>query len=229
VTSLREQKKRETARSLSHSAYRLACTQGFESLTTETIAADAGVSRRTFSNYYANKHAAVVDGFAHELGIPAGLPHDSNQAHPLPATFTELIDASEVFITELFTNTAKIEHIQRFAEMVQDHPALEPYVHAMFLEFEHSPTHSELTRMHGKTKVSIFVGAAMGTLSGIIRMILGPLAVPRDTPPLRTPSNHTLKSTHPDGPPRLDQADLQAILTYITEAFHYLRHGFVTK
>lgn len=229
MTSLREQKKRETARNLSSAAYLLARSLGFETVTTEAIAAKVGVSRRTFSNYYANKHAAVVDGFAEELGIPAGPPQPVNNPSHLPQTFAELIDTSEAFITELFTDTAKIAHIQAFAKMVQDHPTLEPYIHAVFLEFQSSPIFQELTRIHGQSKVTIFVGAAMGTLSGIIRMILGPLALPQNTPPLRTEGTEPPNPTPHHDPPTLGTDDLHAVLTYITEAFTYLRHGFITE
>ncbi|MCM6775493.1 TetR family transcriptional regulator [Nocardia sp. CDC159] len=57
---LRERKKRDTRRALSDAALELAFERGFENVTREDIAARAGVSVRTFSNYFANKWQALT-------------------------------------------------------------------------------------------------------------------------------------------------------------------------
>ena len=41
-------------------ALSLALRQGYDSVTTEMIAAEAGISQRTFFNYYLNKNAAII-------------------------------------------------------------------------------------------------------------------------------------------------------------------------
>ncbi|WP_158964354.1 TetR/AcrR family transcriptional regulator [Chachezhania sediminis] len=61
--SLRERRRLETARDIQSATFRLARDRGFENVTTEAIADAAGISVRTFFNYYANKEAAA-------LGIP---------------------------------------------------------------------------------------------------------------------------------------------------------------
>lgn len=58
---LREQKKRALRRELSLAALRLAKQHGLENVRTEDIVAAVGVSRRTFSNYFANKYEAIAD------------------------------------------------------------------------------------------------------------------------------------------------------------------------
>lgn len=58
--SLREKRRRETARDIQLATLTLAVQQGLEKITTEEIAAAAGVSTRTFFNYYTNKEAAAV-------------------------------------------------------------------------------------------------------------------------------------------------------------------------
>jgi AcrR family transcriptional regulator len=57
---LRERKKRETRTMLSWAAIRLTVERGFDQVRVEDIAEAAGVSPRTFSNYFATKGEAIV-------------------------------------------------------------------------------------------------------------------------------------------------------------------------
>jgi AcrR family transcriptional regulator len=58
---LREQKKRELRVRLSRAAAELARQHGVHNVRVEDIVERVGVSRRTFSNYFANKEEAIVD------------------------------------------------------------------------------------------------------------------------------------------------------------------------
>jgi AcrR family transcriptional regulator len=60
VGTLRERKKAATRESLHQAALRLAMAGGLDNVTVEDIADEVGVSRRTFSNYFANKEDAVL-------------------------------------------------------------------------------------------------------------------------------------------------------------------------
>ncbi|WP_291408022.1 TetR/AcrR family transcriptional regulator [Actinophytocola sp.] len=60
MSPLRERKKAATRLSLHEAALRLAMAGGLDSVTIEDIADSVGVSRRTFSNYFANKEDAVL-------------------------------------------------------------------------------------------------------------------------------------------------------------------------
>lgn len=60
---MRDQRKRETSRSLTEAARRLTAEQGFAGFTVEELCAEVGVSRRTFFNYFESKENAVF-GFA---------------------------------------------------------------------------------------------------------------------------------------------------------------------
>jgi AcrR family transcriptional regulator len=60
IDGLRERKKRETRSALTWAAVRLAVERGFASVTVEDIASAAGVSSRTFNNYFSSKAEAIV-------------------------------------------------------------------------------------------------------------------------------------------------------------------------
>jgi AcrR family transcriptional regulator len=60
VTGLRERKKVDTRRALSDAALQLALEHGVDNLTREAIANLAGVSLRTFNNYFTGKYEALA-------------------------------------------------------------------------------------------------------------------------------------------------------------------------
>lgn len=59
---LRERKKTETRAALSAAALRLALAKGAENVRVEEIAEAAGVSPRTYNNYFSSREAAIVAG-----------------------------------------------------------------------------------------------------------------------------------------------------------------------
>ncbi|BBY28454.1 TetR family transcriptional regulator [Mycolicibacterium sediminis] len=60
MSGLRERKKADTRRALSDAALELAFEHGFDGVTREAIASLAGVSLRTFNNYFAGKYEALT-------------------------------------------------------------------------------------------------------------------------------------------------------------------------
>lgn len=59
-SGLRERKKADTRKALSDAALQLAIQEDFENVTREAIAALAGVSLRTFNNYFTGKYEALA-------------------------------------------------------------------------------------------------------------------------------------------------------------------------
>jgi AcrR family transcriptional regulator len=60
VSGLRERKKQATREALSWAAVRLTVERGWDAVLVEDIAAAAGVSPRTFNNYFASKAEAIA-------------------------------------------------------------------------------------------------------------------------------------------------------------------------
>jgi AcrR family transcriptional regulator len=91
---LRERKKRQTREDLHRAALDLVEQRGFSAVTTEEIAARAGVSPRTFFNYYASKDGAVLGRSAQDLDelrqLLAGRPMDER---PLDTLRTVILAA----------------------------------------------------------------------------------------------------------------------------------------
>ncbi|MFD4182895.1 TetR family transcriptional regulator [Rhodococcus sp. NPDC058514] len=64
---LRDRKKAATRRALSDAAVRLARSLGIDCVTADAIASDAGVSTRTFHNYFPSKEEAILYRFETEV------------------------------------------------------------------------------------------------------------------------------------------------------------------
>lgn len=96
AVGLRERKKSATRRALSDAAMELAFEVGLDNVTREGIANRAGVSLRTFTNYFAGKHEAIayrqLDRIRRSIMLFRARPGDE----PLWAAITEsLLDPLE--------------------------------------------------------------------------------------------------------------------------------------
>lgn len=88
--SLRERRRRQTSADIRGAAVRLAQARGWDKVTIEEICSQAGISTRTFFNYFPNKEAAIAYG-------PSDLPPElaaefvAAGPAPYPVVFAELI------------------------------------------------------------------------------------------------------------------------------------------
>jgi AcrR family transcriptional regulator len=95
---LRERKKAATRQALHEAAFRLAIEHGADHVTVEAIADAAGVSRRTFSNYFANKEEALLYGDHQRMRALIEMVH----ARPaVESPWTALTRAAEEFYPRL--------------------------------------------------------------------------------------------------------------------------------
>jgi AcrR family transcriptional regulator len=95
---LRERKKVATRQALHEAAVRLAIEHGADRITVEAIADEAGVSRRTFSNYFANKEEALLYGDHQRIRALVDMVH-ARPADERP--WTALTRAAEEFFQQL--------------------------------------------------------------------------------------------------------------------------------
>jgi len=88
---LRERKKAATRQALGIAAMRLAVQHGLENVHVEDIAAEAGVSARTFNNYFASKYEAIC-ALAMDRSIRVGAALRSRpDGEPLMEAITQAV------------------------------------------------------------------------------------------------------------------------------------------
>jgi AcrR family transcriptional regulator len=87
---LRERRRRQTSADIRGAAVTLAQARGFDKVTIDEICIEAGVSTRTFFNYFPNKESAIAYG---PSDIPPELTTDFVMAGPAPyqVVLSELI------------------------------------------------------------------------------------------------------------------------------------------
>jgi AcrR family transcriptional regulator len=78
---LRERRRRQTSADIRGAAVRLARERGWDRVTIEGICAEAGISTRTFFNYFPNKESAIAYG---PSDLPPELVEDFVAAGPAP-------------------------------------------------------------------------------------------------------------------------------------------------
>ena len=84
--SLRERKRRETRQRIAETGLRLFLANGYETTTLDTIAAEAGISRRTFFSYFKSKEDILfVWQSGGWRGVREALLNVSPDEHPLDA------------------------------------------------------------------------------------------------------------------------------------------------
>jgi AcrR family transcriptional regulator len=125
---LRERKKRATREALHDAALRLTLERGLEHLTVEEISAAAGVSARTFFNYYPGKEQAIIGD---DL-----LAADPRQVTALMMGAASVLDGMEAIALDLAAGTAtRREQVQQRWQVITRYPALITRMFARLEEF----------------------------------------------------------------------------------------------
>ncbi|GLY05138.1 MULTISPECIES: TetR/AcrR family transcriptional regulator [Actinoplanes] len=155
-TGLRERKKAATRQALHDASLRLALEHGPEKVTVEAIADEAGVSRRTFSNYFANKEEALFYGDYQRMRLLAGMLH----ARPADeAPWTALTAAAKEFYDQL--GDLDPEWISR-RRLIRRHPSLASPQMQVFAVLEQEIS-AEVTLRVGQTADPLGVRAKLLT------------------------------------------------------------------
>jgi len=97
---LRERKKLEAWRTIRSTALRLICERGFDAVSVEDIASEAGVSRTTFFSYFPSKEAVAFEFDPQELAQWRALLQDDSDDKPLWEALTDLFVAMAKLLPE---------------------------------------------------------------------------------------------------------------------------------
>src|SRR5579875_1319527 len=114
---LRERKKQATRLALHEAALRLTLERGLDRLTVEDISAAAGVSARTFFNYFPGKEQAIIgdDLFPADEQTITGLMRDAG---------TVLDGLQNVAMTLATVSVTRREQVRMRWQVVERYPAL---------------------------------------------------------------------------------------------------------
>jgi AcrR family transcriptional regulator len=129
TSGLRERKKRETHRGLTRAAQELVHEHGLEHVTVDDIADAAGVSVRTFFNYFSCKEEAIV-------GIePSVLRELADELRARPAAESP-VDALRAVVFSDLDASGVLRRWQVRNDLVRRYPALLPRYLASTVEIE---------------------------------------------------------------------------------------------
>ncbi|MFI1015375.1 TetR/AcrR family transcriptional regulator [Streptomyces sp. NPDC020965] len=125
-TGLRERKRRETHRLLATTALRLVTERGLDRVTVDDISGAAGVSPRTFFNYFACKEDALVVAYPdYALRLReapdriAAVPEEVEPLYAVAQVWREELERMDADREEWLTRlTLMVEHPLLFARLV---------------------------------------------------------------------------------------------------------------
>lgn len=130
--TLRGRRRRETRREIHLAAVRLAREHGFDKVTVEMISVAAGVSPRTFFNYFPTKDAAVAQG---PPDLPDELAAEFVAAGPAPSKQV-LTDLAALLVRHLAESPPQREELLAVFELSRDHPQVLAAMLARFESFQ---------------------------------------------------------------------------------------------
>ena len=113
---LRDRRRQQTLREIQAVTLRLIDRHGFDAVSTEMIATEAGISKRTFFNYYLNKEAAA-------LGPPLTFTPAALEAFAA-ARGTLVDDMAELLRVTLAAQTKRKDTIRAIAALLDKTPLL---------------------------------------------------------------------------------------------------------
>ena len=163
---LRERKKAATRTALHEAAVRLAFEHGPDRITVEAIADEAGVSRRTFSNYFANKEEALFHGDMERMRSLVGIV----RARPsTESPWAALSAAAEEFYARL--GELDPEWVTR-SRLLRRHPSLVAAQVRLFAALEREIGEAVAARAHRPDPLEVRAKLTAATFVAALRVAL---------------------------------------------------------
>lgn len=179
---LRERRRRQTSADIRDAAVRLARERGFDKVTIEEICVEAGISPRTFFNYFPNKESAIAYG---PSDVPAELAANFVAAGPAPYSevLAELITLAAHHLRDM---PPKREQAVGMLELAKTTPAVLAAFLAELERFQNQLTdivaHRQAMRPDDEIPALISALALTAVRSGIERWANCGPEDPDDTP-----------------------------------------------
>ena len=209
--SLRETKRRATARALAQAAYDLALERGVDGFTIDEVAARAGFSRRTFANHFAGKEEAIVGVASERVRHALDTPPDDELS---------LVDWLQAVARQQLSD-GLLMVLRDLHTLSEVHPSLRPHLLEVQRAIRETARDAVLARVDGpgsRIYAHLLVGAAYGALTCVLDGHI-PIRLP-STPPQRT-------SPHEASP--LEASEDESGMTleeFVDLTFTHLRNGF---
>ena len=170
LDTLRTRKKAATRQSLHEAALRLAVKHGLDGVTVEDIADEVGVSRRTFSNYFANKEDAILhadrERTAELVSLVRGRPADEAPWEALRAATVALYRAQSTPDPEWVAQLRLLRrHPSLLAQQASDHITLEQDLSAVLIARGHD-LDQETAKLMASTFLAVVRTASVLWLEG---------------------------------------------------------------
>jgi AcrR family transcriptional regulator len=128
-SSLRARRRRSTRREIARAALNLVLERGLADVTVEDIAEAAGVSPRTFFNYFPSKKSAVVAG-------PEPLPDEAIEVFVTDRR-TPVLDGLRLLLTSAdLSRQDERQIVCQVQQVVVQNPDLIPVLHERLMAFE---------------------------------------------------------------------------------------------
>lgn len=164
---LRERKKDATRRALVRVANQRFHSKGFEATTIDEICSDAGVSRRTFFRYFANKDALAFPNRAerleHFLDLLEGAPETES-------ALTSMRRIAQIFAREYAANRDQLIAQQR---LISSTPSLIAREHDIDHDWENAMARAFSQRLvrgqDNDLRARILAGAVIGVIRATMR------------------------------------------------------------
>jgi AcrR family transcriptional regulator len=194
---LRERKKVATRAAIGFAAWRLAVERGPDHVRVEDIAEAAGVSRRTFHNYFATKEEAMASVAIDRVGRICAALRDRPAEEPLPAALAQL------FVEEYASRDIPDEGLRAAVRRASSNPGLKGAVDRAMLATEAPLAQAIADRTGTDATRDLYPALAAAAAVSALRAATGFwISASGTPPPLRDLLAQAIAETVPPAPSR---------------------------